>query len=83
MLDEADLLLWATEKEEDRTRSWRSSRSTTNCEAVRDGGQVFTDGLTAGAIYFTSLLSLPLVLEHLVPAWPTPSPAKGPSVITS
>ncbi len=29
---------------------------------------MFTDGVTAGAIYFTSPLSLPFVLEQLVPA---------------
>ena len=41
----------------------------------QDGKLVFTDGVTAGAIYFTSPLSLPFVLEHLVPALASPSPA--------
>ena len=53
------------------------SRCTHTLEAVKDGRLVFTDGVTAGAIYFTSPLSLPFVLEHLVPALAETSPATG------
>ena len=48
-------------------------------EAVQDGRLVFTDGLTAGAIYFTSVLSLPFVLDALVPALATTLAGEGPA----
>ena len=48
---------------------------------MQDGKLVFTDGVTAGAIYFTSPLSLPFVLEQIVPAFARRSPATGPAVI--
>jgi iron complex transport system substrate-binding protein len=37
-------------------------------DAVQGNRAVFTDGTLAGAIYFTSPLSLPYVLERLTPA---------------
>ena len=46
----------------------RRSRSTSRCNPSREGRQVFTGGLLSGAIYFTSVLSLPYVLDTLVPA---------------
>ena len=42
---------------------------------------MFTDGVTAGAIYFTSPLSLPFVLEHLVPALASMVAGDGPATI--
>ena len=42
---------------------------------------MFTDGVTAGAIYFTSPLSLPFVLEHLVPALASTIAGNGPATI--
>ena len=50
-------------------------------EEVQDGKLVFTDGVTAGAIYFTSPLSLPFVLEHLVPALASTIAGEGPATI--
>ena len=67
VLDTADLLIWGTEKPEDRT-ALEAEPLYNALEEVRSGDLVFTDGLTAGAIYFTSVLSLPFVLEKLVPA---------------
>jgi iron complex transport system substrate-binding protein len=37
-------------------------------DEVQGNRAVFTDGTLAGAIYFTSPLSLPYVLERLTPA---------------
>lgn len=67
VLDSADLLIWGTEKPEDRT-ALEAEPLYNALEEVRSGDLLFTDGLTAGAIYFTSVLSLPFVLDQLVPA---------------
>ena len=66
VLDDADVLVWGTETPADRgaledLSVYRSLR------AVQNRNLVFTDGVLAGAIYFTSLLSLPYVLDKLVP----------------
>jgi iron complex transport system substrate-binding protein len=80
VLDAGDVLLWATEGEGDRA-ALESEPLYRSLEAVRDGRLVFTDGVTAGAIYFTSVLSLPFVLEHLVPALASTVAGEGPAVI--
>jgi iron complex transport system substrate-binding protein len=78
VLDAADVLLWATEAPEDRT-ALEAEPLYTNLAAVKAGKLVFTDGLAAGAIYFTSPLSLPFVLEHLVPALASTIAGNGPA----
>lgn len=78
VLDAADVLLWATEGEGDRA-ALESEPLYGALEAVQDGHLVFTDGLTAGAIYFTSPLSLDLVLEVLVPALASTLAGDGPA----
>jgi iron complex transport system substrate-binding protein len=80
VLDSADVLLWATETPSDRT-ALEAEPLYTTLEEVRDGKLVFTDGVTAGAIYFTSPLSLPFVLEHLVPALASTVAGDGPATI--
>jgi len=45
---------------------------------VKAGKTVYTDATTAGAIYFTSPLSLPYLLDRLVPALETAVAGKGP-----
>ena len=80
MLDVADVLLWGTEAPEDRV-ALEAEPLYTALEEVRDGRLVFTDGITAGAIYFTSPLSLPFVLEHLVPALASTIAGDGPAVV--
>ena len=50
-----------------------------NLEEVQAGRQVFSDGLSAGAIYFTSPLSLPFALEALVPAFASTLAGEGPA----
>jgi iron complex transport system substrate-binding protein len=51
-------------------------------EAVQDDRLVFTDAVTAGAIYFTSVLSLPYVIDKLVPALAAALAGEGPQTIT-
>ena len=82
VLDTGDVLVWATEAPGDRTALEQEPLYHT-LEAVKDGRLVFTDGVTAGAIYFTSPLSLPFVLEHLVPALAETIAGDGPSTISA
>jgi iron complex transport system substrate-binding protein len=82
VLDAADVLLWGTENDEDRSNLEKEAVYR-NLEAVQEGNLVFTDGLTAGAIYFTSPLSLPYVLETLVPALAQTVGGDGPTVLDS
>jgi iron complex transport system substrate-binding protein len=81
-LDAADVLLWATENPEDRT-ALESQPLYLALEEVREGRLVFTDGLTAGAIYFTSPLSLPFVIDQIVPALASTLAGDGPATITA
>jgi iron complex transport system substrate-binding protein len=80
VLDVADVLLWATESPDDRAALEREPLYNTLLP-VEEGRQIFTDGVTAGAIYFTSVLSLPFVLEQLVPAFETVAAGDGPATI--
>ena len=66
VLNNADVLLWATEKDSDRT-DLEKEAVYRNLDAVKGGNLAFTDEVLAGAIYFTSPLSLPYVLDELVP----------------
>jgi len=80
VLDTADVLLWATEATGDRA-ALEAEPLYSSLAAVKDGHLVFTDGITAGAIYFTSVLSLPFVLDHLVPALASTIAGDGPATI--
>jgi iron complex transport system substrate-binding protein len=77
VLDVADVLIWGTESPEDRV-ALEEQPVYNNLEEVREGRLVFTGGLLAGAIYFTSPLSLPYVLETLVPALADTLAGDGP-----
>jgi iron complex transport system substrate-binding protein len=66
VLDDAQVLVWGTEAPGDRTALEEQPIYRT-LSAVRTGHVAFTDELLAGAIYFTSPLSLPYVLDELVP----------------
>jgi len=78
VLDAGDVLVWATETDADRPELEQEPLYR-NLEAVQKGRLVFTDGLTAGAIYFTSVLSLPYVLEELVPTLASTLAGEGPA----
>ncbi len=80
VLDTSDVLLWATETPADRT-ALEQEPLYNALEEVRDGRLVFTDGVTAGAIYFTSPLSLPFALDQLVPALASTLAGDGPATI--
>ncbi|MBB3677141.1 ABC transporter substrate-binding protein [Modestobacter versicolor] len=66
VLDDADVLIWGTEADGDRA-ALEELGVYRALEAVQGGHLVFTGPVLAGAIYFTSLLSLPYVLDELVP----------------
>jgi len=78
VLDTADVLIWGTEKPEDRT-ALEEEPLFNALDAVKEDRLVYTDGTTAGAIYFSSPLSLPYVLEQLVPALKATIAGDGPS----
>lgn len=67
VLNAADVLIWGTEEPGDRTELEKEAVYGA-LAPVQDGTLVFTDGVTAGAIYFTSVLSLPYVIDKLTPA---------------
>ncbi|SDP22172.1 iron complex transport system substrate-binding protein [Klenkia soli] len=79
VLDEAEVLIWGTEAPADRA-ALESLGVYRSLSAVQGGHLVFTDGTLAGAIYFTSPLSLPYVLDQLVPALAT-AVAGDPSTV--
>lgn len=66
VLNAADVLIWATEKDADRVvlEKVPGFKSLT---AVQAGRSIYTGGELAGAIYFASPLSLPYVVDKLVP----------------
>jgi iron complex transport system substrate-binding protein len=63
---DADVIVFATEQPSDIT-ALKKVPTFDRLPAVADNRAVYTDGTLAGAIYFISPLSLPYVLERLVP----------------
>lgn len=78
VLNAADLLIWGTESDDDVT-ALESEAFVTAIQAQQAGSVVYTDGVTAGAIYFTSPLSLPYVIDSLVPALADAIGGSGPA----
>ncbi|MFT3969817.1 MAG: ABC transporter substrate-binding protein [Micropruina sp.] len=66
VLNSADVLVWGTEKDADRA-ALEKVPGFTSLNAVKDGRSIYTGGELAGAIYFASPLSLPYVVDKLVP----------------
>lgn len=66
VLDVADVLVWATEDDKARAELARNELFG-RLRAVREGHSVYTGGVLAAAIYFATVLSLPYVLDTLVP----------------
>lgn len=66
VLDSADVLIWATETDKDKT-NLEKVPGFKELKAVAAGRSVYTGGELAGAIYFTSPLSLPYVVDKLTP----------------
>lgn len=65
-LDDADVLVWATESPEDRVKLEKDAVFQ-QLRATKEGRNVFTGGELSGAIYFSSVLSLPYVVDNLTP----------------
>lgn len=78
VLNAADVLIWGTESDDDIT-ALEGEAFVTAIDAMKNGSVVYTDGVTAGAIYFTSPLSLPHVLDALVPALADAVAGNGPA----
>jgi len=78
VLNAADVLIWGTESDDDIT-ALEGEPFVAAIEAMKRGSVVYTDGVTAGAIYFTSPLSLPYVIDALVPALADAIAGNGPA----
>jgi iron complex transport system substrate-binding protein len=66
VLDAADVLIWATESPKAQAEL-AANKLFGRLEAVRANRSLYTGGELAGAIYFATVLSLPYVLDRLVP----------------
>jgi iron complex transport system substrate-binding protein len=66
VLDNAETLIWATEEDSDEAALHKAA-GFDQLAAVKAGRSIYTGGVLSGAIYFSSPLSLPYVLDHLVP----------------
>lgn len=72
VLNTADVLIWATE--DDKARGELAENELFNrLRAVREGHSIYTGGVLAAAIYFATVLSLPYVLDTLVPLLELPA----------
>lgn len=74
VLNAADVLIWGTESQED-VDALMSTPGFTDLAAVQANRSIYTGGELAGAIYFTSPLSLPYVVDQLVPQLAAALPA--------
>ncbi|MBB2892481.1 ABC transporter substrate-binding protein [Flexivirga oryzae] len=66
VLNSAEVLIWATEKPSDLA-ALQKVPGFSNLDAVKSGRSVYTGGELSGAIYFSSPLSLPYVVDKLTP----------------
>ena len=66
VLDAADVLIWGTETDADQA-ALEKVPGFSSLAAVKADRSICTGGELSGAIYFTSPLSLPYVLDNLVP----------------
>lgn len=78
VLNAADVLIWGTESDDD-IAALEDEPFVTAISAMQNSSVVYTDGVVAGAIYFTSALSLPYVLDSLVPALADAVAGDGPA----
>jgi iron complex transport system substrate-binding protein len=66
VLNAGDVLIWATENDEAKSEL-EKNKLFEQLGAVQAGRSIYTGGVLAGAIYFATPLSLPYVLDELVP----------------
>jgi iron complex transport system substrate-binding protein len=81
-LADAAVMVFATEKEGD-IEALEAVPTFEKLRAVRDGRVVYTDGTLAGALYFTTPLSLMYALDRLVPALAAAVEGGAPRRMTS
>ncbi|MBF6619092.1 MAG: iron-siderophore ABC transporter substrate-binding protein [Patulibacter sp.] len=74
---DADVIVFATEKPKD-VDELEKVPTFNQLDAVQQNRAIFTDGTLAGAAYFTTPLSFPYVLEHLVPQLEAAVAGKAP-----
>jgi iron complex transport system substrate-binding protein len=67
VLNAADVLIWGTEDDGEAQAALEAIPGFANLEAVRAGRSIYTGPVLAGAIYFSSPLSQPYVVQELVP----------------
>lgn len=66
VLDAGDVLIWATENEGAKDELAKN-KLFGQLRVVKEGRSVYTGDVLAGAIYFSTILSLPYVLDNLLP----------------
>lgn len=66
VLNDAEVLVWATDVAGDGT-DLQQDKVLGKLDAVKEGRSVYTGDELASAIYFSTILSLPYVLDRLVP----------------
>ena len=66
VLNAGDVLIWATENDKSEAELAKN-KLFGQLEAVKAGRSIYTGAELAGAIYFATVLSLPYVLDTLVP----------------
>lgn len=66
VLDAGDVLIWATENEAAR-KELEKNKLFGQLSAVQAGRSIYTGEVLAGALYFSTVLSLPYVLDQLLP----------------
>ena len=66
VLNAGQVLIWATEDDKAKAEL-EKNKLFGQLEAVKAGRSLYTGGELAGAIYFSTVLSLPYVLDRLVP----------------
>lgn len=73
VLDDATVLVWSTDVEDDGA-DIQADKVLGPLTAVKEGRSVYTGDMLASAAYFNSILSLPYVIDHLVPKLDTVFP---------
>jgi iron complex transport system substrate-binding protein len=66
VLNDAKVLIWGTETDGDGA-DVENDKVLGKLDAVKEGRSIYTGELLTSAIYFGTILSLPYVLDHLVP----------------
>ncbi|MFT4167276.1 MAG: ABC transporter substrate-binding protein [Microlunatus sp.] len=66
VLDDAKILVWGNEDSQDEA-DIRADKVLSKLEAMKEGRVIFTGSMVTTAIYFSTILSVPYVLDAVVP----------------